>query len=90
MEIRVLEKTKNKLKIEVVGEDHTLCNALRKELWEDKNVEIAGYNMKHPLISEPEIVVETKSGDPVKALLKAVDGLKKKNKELLVEIKNLK
>ena len=90
MEIRVLEKTKDKLIIEVVGEDHTLCNALRKELWEDKTIEVAGYNMKHPLISEPEIIVETKGGDPVKALLKAVDGLKKRNKDILVEIKNLK
>jgi len=90
MEIKILEKTKDTLKLEVSGEDHTLCNALRKELWEDKTVEVAGYNMKHPLISEPEIIVEVKSGDPVKALLKAVDGLKKKNKDILVEIKNLK
>lgn len=90
MEIKVLEQTKNRLIIEVVGEDHTLCNALRKELWEDKDVEISGYNMKHPLISEPEMIIETKEGNPRKSLLKAVDGLKKKNKELLVEIKNLK
>lgn len=90
MEIKILEKTKNMVVIEVIGEDHTLCNALRKELWEDKTVEVAGYDMKHPLISEPEITVEVKSGDPVKALLKAVEGLKKKNKDLLVEIKNLK
>ena len=64
MEIVILEQTKNRLRIEVIGEDHTLCNALRKELWEDKDVEVAGYNMKHPLISEPEIIVETKSGNP--------------------------
>ena len=44
MEIKILEKTKNTLRLEVAGEGHTLCNALRRQLWEDKTVEVAGYN----------------------------------------------
>src|SRR3989344_1668234 len=36
MELKVLEHSKNKLKIEMKGEDHTFCNALKEELWIDK------------------------------------------------------
>ena len=80
MEIKVLDKEKGKLRIEVVGEDHTLMNALRKELWDDKDTEVAGYKIEHSLIGNPILVVEHKK-DAKKALLDAVDRLKKKNKE---------
>lgn len=91
MEIKILEETKNRIRFEIAGEDHTLCNALRAELWNDKNIEIAGYNIDHPLVSEPEMIVETKGKeDPKKALFAAVARLKKRNKELSVEFKNLK
>ena len=45
MEIKVLEKKKNKLKLEIIGENHTFCNSLRKELWNDKafKVEIIAF-----------------------------------------------
>ena len=32
MELRVIEKKKNFLKVEIIGEDHTFCNILRKHL----------------------------------------------------------
>ena len=80
MEIKVLDKEKGKLRIEVVGEDHTLMNALRKELWDDKDTEVAGYKIEHSLIGNPILVVEHKK-DAKKALLDAVERLKKKNKE---------
>jgi len=91
MEIKILEESKNKIKFELIGEDHTLCNILRKELWADKNIEVAGYNIDHPLVSEPIIIIETSGKEnPKKALLDAVNRLKKRNKELSVEFKNLK
>ena len=78
MEIEVLDKEKGKLRIKVIGEDHTLLNALRKELWSDKDTEVAGYKIEHSLIGDPILVVEHKK-DAKKALLDAVDRLKKKN-----------
>lgn len=90
MELKVIEKTKNRLKIEVLGKTHTLCNALSKELWNDKDVAIAGYTLSHPVTKAPVLIVETNSGDPQKALLEAVSRLKKKNKEFLSKLKVLK
>lgn len=90
MEIKVLEKTKNMLKIEIVGEDHTFVNALRKELNNDKDVKIAGYELAHSLVSNPVLIVETSSKSPKAALLDAVKRLKESNSELRDKFKKLK
>ena len=90
MEIKILEESKGSIKIEVEGEDHTLANALRNELWNDSHVIIAGYNIDHPLIGNPVIIVETDGKEePKKALQAAVERLKKKNSDILVKIKSL-
>lgn len=87
MELKIIENEKKKIILEIVGEDHTLCNALRKELWNDKSVKIAGYNISHPLTASPRIVVETDGKtSPSKALLDAAARLKKDNANLLKEI----
>jgi len=90
MELKIIEQDGGLLKFEVVGEGHTLCNALRKELWNDKNVNVAGYNLAHPLIGNPVFAIDCK-GDPKKVLMSCVDRLRKNNKELVSLInKNLK
>ena len=88
MEIKVLEKEKGKIKIEVIGENHTLMNALRKELWNDKDTEVSGYKIEHSLVGNPILIVEHKK-DPKKALLDAVERLKKKNKDFKSKISKL-
>lgn len=90
MEIKVVEKNKNRLKVELSGKTHTLCNALSKELWNDKDIIVAGYTLSHPMTQKPVLIVETNSSDPQKALLSAVDRLKKKNKDFLSKLKVLK
>lgn len=82
MELNVIEKTKNKLKLEIKGEGHTFCNALRKELWNDKNIKAAGYKIEHSLVGEPTLIVETTGEDPKKVLIAAIGRLKKTNKDL--------
>lgn len=82
MEIKILKEEKNRIEFEIIGEDHTLCNVIRDELWNEDNVDISAYNIKHPLISNPVMLVETSKGDPRKALQGAVSDLKKKIKEL--------
>ncbi len=49
MEIKVLRRSENELRLEVVGESHTLLNLLQKELVRDPAVEIGGYEVVHPL-----------------------------------------
>lgn len=82
MEVVTLENEKNRIKFQINGEGHTFCNVLRKELWGDKNIDIAGYSIEHSLTSHPIFTVEVSKGDAKKALLDAVDRLKKLNKEL--------
>ncbi len=79
MEIKVLEKTKTKLEIEVGGEDHTLCNAIREELNYDSKVKAASYKIDHPLTAKPVMVIH--SAEPKKALESAVKRAKKKYAE---------
>ncbi len=81
MEIKVLKQEKNKIEFEIIGEDHTLCNAVRKELWDFDETDISAYRIEHSLISEPIMLVETSKGDPLNAVLKANESLKKKIKD---------
>ncbi|MBW2997594.1 DNA-directed RNA polymerase subunit L [Candidatus Woesearchaeota archaeon] len=77
MEINVLEESKNKLIVEIKGEGHALCNALKAELWKNKKVKVSGYNIAHPLVGIPKLVIETESGDPRKILTDAIKNVKK-------------
>ena len=82
MEVKVLSRTKNELKIEIVGEDHTFCNLLQNLLLQDKNVEIAGYDQPHPLIRSSIVYVRTKRDvSPEKTMLSALANIKDLNKE---------
>lgn len=88
MEINVIEHSKNRLKFELVGRSHTLANALSKELWNDKDIEVAGYTLGHPLVKNSAVmIVETSGSDPKKALLAAIARLKKRNKEFISNFK---
>ncbi|MBW2996436.1 DNA-directed RNA polymerase subunit L [Candidatus Woesearchaeota archaeon] len=77
MKLKILEDKKNKMVFELKGESHTFCNALKAELWNDKHVKVAGYNIAHPLIGVPKFVVETDGREsPKKALTDAAKRLK--------------
>ncbi len=78
MKLEIKEEKKNKIVFELKGENHTMCNALKKELWQDPNIKIAGYDVTHPLIDEIKFIVETNGKEsPKKALNEAVKRLKK-------------
>lgn len=76
MEINILEESKNRIVFELKGEDHTFCNALKQELWADKDTKLASYKIDHPLVGVPEFILETKA-DPKKVLLNAAKNLQK-------------
>jgi len=86
MKVKILKKTSDELKIEVEGGGHTLCNLLQKRLLEDENVDLAGYNIPHPLASNPIIYVRTKGNvKPEEALKKALEKARAMNKEFSKE-----
>ena len=73
MQVKVLNKTKNELKIEITGEGHTFCNVVQKTLLKSQKVDLAGYNVLHPLTSNPVIYIRTKEGRP-ETVLKEIIG----------------
>lgn len=92
MEIKILDDKKNKLILEVKGTDHTLCNAIKTELWNDKHVKTATYSIRHPQISVPQIIIETDGEEsPKNALINAAQRMQKENakfkKEFNAEIR---
>ncbi len=60
MKIKILKRTKTELRLEVSGEGHTFCNVVQEALLGDKNVDMAGYNVAHPLTASPIIYVRTR------------------------------
>jgi DNA-directed RNA polymerase subunit L len=74
MKVKILKRTDNELKIELEGSGHGVCNLLQKRLLEDQNVDQAGYDVPHPLASNPVIYVRMKGGvNPADALLEAAN-----------------
>lgn len=65
MELTAIEKGKEKLRVEVRGETHTVLNLMRENSWK-AGARQASYIIQHPYISQPEIIV--RSGKPQKTL----------------------
>jgi DNA-directed RNA polymerase subunit L len=80
MKIKILKQTEKELKIEIEGADHGICNLLQKKLLEERSVDMGGYDIPHPLASNPVIYVRTKGATtPQEALLKAAEKAKEAN-----------
>ena len=80
MKVKVIKKSENELKIEIEGSGHGLCNLLQKRLIEDKRVDFAGYDVPHPLASNPIIFVRMKGkAKPEDAILAAVAKVREAN-----------
>jgi DNA-directed RNA polymerase subunit L len=80
MKINVLKQTDHELKIEIQGSGHGLCNLLQKRLLEERSVDMAGYDVPHPLASDPVIYVRTKGETkPVDVLKRAAEKAREAN-----------
>jgi DNA-directed RNA polymerase subunit L len=80
VKINVLKKSDNELKIEIEGGTHGICNLLAKRLLEDKTVDFAGYDVPHPLASNPVIYVRMKGkAKPEDALITAIEKVREAN-----------
>lgn len=68
MKLKKISKTKEKLVVEVDGEDHTLLNLLRENAW-NTGADQAAYMIEHPYLLKPKIIIRSKN--PVKTLVDA-------------------
>ena len=82
MKVKILKRTDNELKIEVEGEGHSLLNLLQKTLLEDDTIEMAGYDVPHPLVDSGILYIRTKERqnpeDVINEATKKVHGLGQK------------
>lgn len=88
MELHVLERKKHRIVFELRGVDHTFCNALKSELWNDEQVTVSAYTIDHPLVGVPKFIVESK-GEVADALKEASKRLQKRNKDFLTAFAKL-
>jgi DNA-directed RNA polymerase subunit L len=87
MKVKVLKKTPDELKIEVEGAGHTLCNLLQKRLLEEEHVDLAGYDIPHPLSPNSVIYVRTEGNvKPEQVLRNALERTRDMNKEFSKEL----
>ena len=76
----MLMKKENELKVEIEGAGHGICNLLQTKLLEDKRVDQAGYDVPHPLDSNPVIYVRMKGATkPEAALIQAAEKARESN-----------
>jgi len=88
MEVEVLKDEKNKFEFKLKGEQHTTLNVLSKELFNDKNIDFAGYRVEHPLIDEAIVSVSGKS--PKKSVKDAIARIQKQIDAFGAQIKKIK
>ena len=80
MKVNILKQTDHEIKIEIEGTGHGLCNLLQKRLLEERSVDMAGYDIPHPLASNPVIYVRTKGETkPVDVLKRAAEKAREAN-----------
>jgi DNA-directed RNA polymerase subunit L len=71
MEMNVIDKDKNMMKIEVTGSNEATLYLLTQQLLSDENVKVATYSMPHPQLDKPILYLETSKGWPKTALKNA-------------------
>ena len=78
MNVKVVEKGKEKLRIEV--DNIFLVNLLNENIWKQRGVRFSAYTRDHPYLSEPQLLVKSKN--PKKTILNAAD-------QIIEDVKNL-
>ena len=85
MKLKLLKEEGNELKFEI-DEGHTFCSLLQSFLLEDESVELAGYDIPHPLLPSTIFYIRTKRPrKPREAIEKALERIQSAMDELMEE-----
>lgn len=63
MEVKVIEETGDEFVFEVIAEK-TILNPLKERLLAYEQVDYAGWNVSHPMLSNPRFTLRVHDGDP--------------------------
>ncbi|HKZ98415.1 MAG TPA: DNA-directed RNA polymerase subunit L [Thermoplasmata archaeon] len=75
MQLRLLEKDKNALRIEISNPDDTVLYPLITALLKHEDVTDARYFTGHPQLDKPVLTIVTKKGNPQAVLKKVAESL---------------
>jgi DNA-directed RNA polymerase subunit L len=84
MRVNISVKEGDYMEMEFNGEGHTLLNLIQSNLLKDKQVEMAGYTVPHPLMDKSRLFIKLNRGkDHLKVLKKALNSSKGELNEFL-------
>ena len=75
MELTLVEKTKDSVKIRIKDADMTLITPLLNKLSDDPDISTVRYVDKHPELEYPVLLVSAERGKPEEAIKKAADSI---------------
>jgi DNA-directed RNA polymerase subunit L len=75
MQLRVLEKQKDSVRLEILNPEDTVIYPLITALLKDPDVEDALYYTGHPQLDKPVLTVKVKKGTPQVALKRVAEAL---------------
>ncbi len=90
MKLKIIELEKDKIRIVLEGEGHTIVNALVDEILADPEVDVAKYVIKYQF-SDPELLVTMKPGsvkEPITVIREAAQHMIDRCDALLGCLKN--
>ncbi|RMG37559.1 MAG: hypothetical protein D6732_06385 [Methanobacteriota archaeon] len=89
MEIKILEKAGNYLKLRINDEPHTLYNLLKEEIIKNDDVLMCGYSRDQTFEETIIFQIETREGtNPVEIILDAARRLKEINEQFRTAFEN--
>jgi DNA-directed RNA polymerase subunit L len=88
LRVNTIKRAGSELRIEIEGEGHTLCNLLQNTLLKDRSVEMAGYDVPHPLTQKAVLYIKArKEHNPEKALERALRKISEMTDEFLQKLR---
>ncbi len=90
MELQLLEKDKDTIKIQVKDADMTLISPLISELLTNKDVAEVKYVTGHPELDIPTLMVRVTSGKPQNAVKTAAKSISNQYKDLRTKLEKSK
>jgi DNA-directed RNA polymerase subunit L len=89
MELKLLNKEKDSMEIEVIGENDTLLAPLLHQLLQDDKVDFATFKRGHLYLENPVIIVKVLEGKPQMALKRAAKAVANDYKEMKTKFEKL-
>jgi DNA-directed RNA polymerase subunit L len=87
MDIKILEREGDKVRMVLKGQGHTFMNALTEEILSDPAVDVAKYVIKYQF-SDPELLVTTKEGkDPLLVVREACSRITAQCDDLIEQVR---